>query len=108
MKDYREIGLETYGDKCEICGHSMVEVHHISYQEQWALEIELRKAVKAKRDISKLLQKAKDQGYLEWDGNQLSKDNRSTNLSVLCGNCHTLIHRIDVGMNLIKAIDRRK
>lgn len=106
--DYRQLGLESYGYKCEICGHSLVEVHHISYQEQWEMEKKLREATKQKRNITKLLEEAKEKGFLQWDDNQLSKDNRSTNLSVLCGNCHTLIHQLDVGMNIIKVLDRRK
>ncbi|MCU5076777.1 hypothetical protein OB985_04135 [Bacillus cereus] len=106
--DYRLIGLETYGHRCEICGHSLVEVHHIDYQEQQALEIQIRKAIKAGKDTTELLETAKEQGYEEWDGNQLSKNNQSTNLSVLCGNCHCLIHRLDAGKKLLKVLERRR
>lgn len=105
--DYRQLGLETYGYKCEICSYSIVEIHHISYKEQWDLEKKLRKE-KELEEILELLKRARELGFLNWDGKQLSKDDRSTNLSVLCGNCHSLIHRLDVGMNLLKVIDRRK
>jgi hypothetical protein len=102
--DYRQAGLETYGHKCEICGYSIVEVHHINYQEHQAIENKLRKT----DNPESLLEKAREMNFTDWDGHQLSKDNRSTNLAVLCGNCHSLIHRLDVGMNLIKVLDRRK
>lgn len=106
--EYRETGLSTYGDRCEICGFHIVEVHHIDYQEHQKVENKIRTAVKKKQNITKLLEEAADLGYLYWDGNQLSKDNRSTNLSVLCPNCHTLVHRIDAGMKLKGAIPPRK
>lgn len=106
--DYRSTGLNTYGNRCEICGHSQVEVHHIDYQEQQQLEKTIRKAAKAGEDLTKLLELAKKEGYEEWDGNQLSKNNRSTNLAILCGNCHSLIHRLDAGMKLLKVIERRR
>jgi hypothetical protein len=106
--DYRLTGLETYGYRCEICGHSLVEVHHIDYQEQQQLESLIRKAAKAGEDLTKLLELAKNAGYEEWDSNQLSKNDRSTNLAVLCGNCHSLIHRLDVGKKLLKVLERRR
>ena len=105
MKDYRDIGIETYGDKCEICSHSLVEVHHINYQEQWNIERRLRKDF---NNRDQLLKEARSLGFLKWDGNQLSKDDRSTNLAVLCGNCHTLIHKLDVGLNILKVLSKRK
>jgi predicted HNH restriction endonuclease len=106
MKDYRDIGLETYGNKCEICGHGLVEVHHIGYQEHQHYEDMLREA---KGDVlTSLLADAKSKGFLKWDGHNLEKDNRSTNLSVLCSNCHTLVHTLDAGMNLLKAIPKRR
>lgn len=111
--DYRELGLQTYGNKCEICGHSAVEVHHISYQEHNEIENQLRFAVKNKADsdyIEKLKIQANGQGYLNWDSKtkQLSKDDRSFNLSVLCGNCHTTMHKLDVGMKILNILPERK
>jgi len=106
--EYRERGLNTYGNKCEICGYGLVEVHHLDYQEHQEVEDRLRKAVKKNEDITELLAEARKKGYLFWDGRQLEKDNRSTNLSVLCGNCHTLVHRIDCGLKLLKALPPRK
>lgn len=105
MENYRNLGLFTYGNSCEICGNHMVEVHHIDYQEHQLLENKLRYAVKKDLDITNLLEEAEG---LEWDGRQLSKNNKSTNLAVLCGNCHNLIHKMDVGMKLIKALPKRK
>jgi predicted HNH restriction endonuclease len=107
-KDYRQAGIETYGDRCELCQFSLVEVHHIDYQEHQELENRIRATVKAKKDITSLLIEAVEKGYLEWKNNQLEKDNRSTNLAVLCGNCHTLIHRIDCGKKLLGALRPRK
>lgn len=106
--EYRERGLNTYGNKCEICGFGLVEVHHLDYQEHQEVEDQLRKAVRKNQDITELLEEARKKGYLFWDGRQLEKDNRSTNLSVLCGNCHTLVHRIDCGLKLLKALPPRK
>jgi len=106
---YRERGLSAYGDKCEICGHSSTEVHHISYQEHNEMEVKIRKAKDHDAYLA-LLEEAKKQGYLVYDvrSKQLEKDNRSTNLSVLCGNCHTLMHKMDVGLKLLKALSPRK
>lgn len=106
--EYREAGLQAYGDRCEICGYHIVEVHHIDYQEHQAVEDKIRAAVRKKKDITKLLEEAAALGYLFWDGRQLSKDNRSTNLAVICPNCHSLIHLMDVGMKLKKALPPRK
>lgn len=107
--DYRQLGLETYGYKCEICSYSIVEVHHINYKEQWDIENKLRKEQRLDR-ADALLKLAKELGFSEYNfkTKQLAKDDSSTNLAVLCGNCHSLIHRLDVGMNLLKVIDRRK
>lgn len=106
--DYREAGILTYGDRCELCGYSIIEVHHLNYQEHQKMENKIREAFKAGKDITGLLQEAAKQGFLQWDGYQLEKDNRSTSLSVLCPNCHTLIHRIDCGMKLLGALTPRK
>jgi hypothetical protein len=106
-RGYREVGLATYGNKCEICGHSSVEVHHIDYQEHQRAEDEIRLVLRRGGVITHLLEKAKLRGWLTWDGRQLGKNDSSTNLSVLCGNCHTLIHKIDVGMKLLNALTKR-
>lgn len=109
-KSYRDIGIEMYGSQCEICSHGIVEVHHIDYHKHQEFENRMRKAVKM-RDydlLEQLLEKAKECGFLEWDGEQLSKDDRSTNLAVLCSNCHSLIHGLDVGVNLLNVLNRRK
>jgi len=108
MSEYRELGLATYGDKCEICGHSMVEVHHINYKLHQQEEDRIRKAIKKGEPIDQLIDNAKKLGFQYWDGHDLEKDNSSTNLSVLCSNCHTLIHRLDAGMSLLKVLSERK
>jgi hypothetical protein len=105
---YREIGLNAYGNKCEMCGFSLVEVHHVDYKLHQDMENALRLALKRGQDTYELLQKAKTLGFLEWDGHDLSKDNRSTNLSVLCPNHHTLVHTADLGLALLKLIPKRK
>jgi hypothetical protein len=109
-KHYRENALKTYGESCEICGHrTSLEVHHINYQEQQQMEQMLRFAYKYKDpQYKEMLSEAKSKGFVEFNNNQLAKDDSTTNLSVLCGNCHSLIHTIDVGMKLLKAIKPRK
>ncbi len=107
---YRDIGIRVYGNKCEICSYSIIEVHHIDYHRHQEYEDNIRKASKM-RDydlLEKLIEEAKECGFLEWKGNQLSKDDRSTNLSVLCGNCHSLIHALDSGVNLLNVLSERK
>lgn len=106
--NYRETAIATYGTKCEICTYGIVEVHHIGYQEHQETEDYIRYLFKNGNDISVELAKAYALGFLKWDGNQLSKDDRSTNLSCLCSNCHYLIHLMNVGLRLLKAIPERK
>lgn len=110
-KDYRQVGIETYGDRCEICGYaSIIEVHHTHYQEHQALEDRIRRAYRNNMDISLLLEEAKGQGWLFFDKKtlQLDKGHQPSLLSVLCGNCHSLIHKMDVGLKLLKALKPRK
>lgn len=104
---YRETGLSVYGHKCELCGFSVVEVHHIGYQLHTEWENKIRSKYRAGEDISIMLEEVKALGFLSWNGQDLSKDNRSTNLAVLCGNCHSLVHLFDAGMNLLKALPKR-
>jgi len=106
--NYRDAGLLTYGHNCEICAHSAVEVHHIDYQEHQQVEDMLRYLWKNGQDYSKELAEAQAKGYLTFKNGQLAKDDRTTNTSVLCGNCHNLVHRIDVGKKLLKALQPRK
>jgi hypothetical protein len=109
--DYRDVGLDTYGNRCELCGYaSCVEVHHTHYQEHQELEDKIRAAFKAGKDISSLVEEAKAQGWMYFDKKtlQLDKGNAPKLLSVLCGNCHSLIHKMDVGLKLLKAISPRK
>lgn len=106
--DYRQIGLDTYGQRCEFCGNSMVEVHHIDYQEHQNMENRIRRAAKNLMDLTLLLEEANQKGWLKWDGKDLEKNNSSFNLSVLCGNCHNLVHRMDVGMKILGALERRR
>lgn len=106
--DYRQIGLETYGNRCEWCSSYLVEVHHIDYQEHQLMENRIRRAVKNQMDLTSLLEEAKQKGYLEWDGKDLEKNNSSQNVAVLCPNHHTLVHRMDVGMKILGALERRK
>jgi hypothetical protein len=109
-KYYRDAAIEKYGHACEICGHSIVEVHHINYQEHGNIEKQIRAAEKSgnKNAISSLIENAKYMGFVEYKNGQLSKDDHVGNLSVLCGNCHSLIHLMDVGLKLLKALKGRK
>lgn len=110
-KNYRENALKTYGESCEICGHrTSLEVHHINYQDQQQMEDLLRRAKKyyVEADFQKLLAEANSMGFVEFEKNQLAKDDSTKNLSVLCGNCHSLVHTMDVGNRLLKAIKPRK
>lgn len=104
---YREDGIGVYGDKCELCGHGLVEVHHIDYQEHQEIEDMLRYLSKYGNDITELLAEAKSKGYLYWSGHQLSKDDLTRNLSVLCPNCHTLVHRVNMGKKLLRVLPKR-
>jgi hypothetical protein len=109
--DYRDVGLQTYGNRCEICGYGVcLEVHHTHYQEHQDLEDQIRSAFKAGKDIYSLLDEAKAQGWTYFDKKtlQLDKGNRPDLLSVLCGNCHSLVHKMDVGLKLLKALAPRK
>jgi hypothetical protein len=105
---YREIGLNVYGDHCEICGYGIVEVHHIDYKLHNDYERVLRKKVKANQNVESILENAKQEGFLEWSGHQLSKDDRSINLAVLCPNCHAMVHKADIGLALLKLLPERK
>jgi predicted HNH restriction endonuclease len=105
-KNYREAALKTYGEACELCGHrTSLEIHHINYQEHQEVEDELR-YYPTETNINN----AKEQGfdYYNPKTKQLSKDDSTTNLSVLCGNCHSLCHLIDYGKNILKALKERK
>ncbi|MEH7116117.1 hypothetical protein V7128_01660 [Neobacillus vireti] len=109
-KYYRKAALEKYGEACEICGHrTSLEVHHIDYQEHQAIEDELKKLQKLGTLTNDRLQFAKDNGYDLYDvaTRQLSKNDDTKNTSVLCGNCHSLVHTMDVGKKLLKAIKER-
>jgi hypothetical protein len=109
--DYRDVGLQTYGNRCEICGYGVcLEVHHTHYQEHQDLEDQIRAAFKAGKDITSLLDEAKAQGWTYFDKKtlQLDKGNQPNLLSVLCGNCHSLVHKMDVGLKLLKALSPRK
>jgi ribosomal protein L44E len=113
-KEYRKAALTKYGEQCELCGHrTSLEVHHIDYQEHQAMEDNLRNM---NRDMNKdgkvylnLLNQAKYSGYDMFDTktNQLTKNDDTRNTSVLCGNCHSLIHLMDVGKLLLKALKPR-
>lgn len=110
-KDYRNSALNTYGDSCELCGHrTSLEVHHINYQEQWDIERKIRSAEKKSQLnlVNELIDTAKSMGFDEYKDGQLSKDDSTTNLSVLCGNCHSLVHLIDVGLKLLRALKPRR
>jgi hypothetical protein len=111
-KDYRQVGIESYGDRCEICGYSsIVEVHHVYYQEHQAMEDVMRGLIKAGKEIpDSIKQAALEHGWNTFDKKtlQLDKGNAPHLLSCLCGNCHALIHKMDVGLKLLKAIKPRK
>jgi hypothetical protein len=108
--DYRQLGLDTYGHACELCGfRAIVEIHHLAYNlhNEWEKRIRLAKKLNAS-NYEDLLEQAKELGYLTFEYNQLDKDNRSTNLSVLCPNCHSLVHLVDMDMSLLKALPPRR
>jgi hypothetical protein len=111
-KNYRESALKTYGEACELCGHrTSLEVHHINYQEHQAAENMLRGFEKAGKPIPQSVLTGMKTGgwdYFNPESGQLSKDDSTTNLSVLCGNCHSLCHLIDYGKNILKALKERK
>jgi hypothetical protein len=111
-KYYRQTALEKYGEACEICGHrTSLEVHHIDYQEHQAMENKLRAALKhIEPELNQLIEEAKTAGYDEFDkeARSLSKNDDSHNTSVLCGNCHSLIHALDSGKKILRVLKERK
>jgi hypothetical protein len=110
-KNYREAALKTYGEACELCGHrTSLEIHHINYQEHQEIENKIRLAEKKDWQVSGpgLITIASKMGFTDYKNGQLAKDDSTTNLSVLCGNCHSLCHLIDYGKNLLKALKERK
>ena len=111
-KFYRKSALRIYGEACEICGHRQtLEIHHIDYQEHQEVENHLRQVAKSvnKDYIIGEMAKAKEQGYDIFDSRigQLSKNDDTGNLSVLCGNCHSFLHLVDYGKLLLNAIKPR-
>lgn len=109
-KEYRKSALDTYGEACELCGHrTSLEVHHINYQEHQTFEDNIRKGKSdSLREVA--IKAAKEVGFDYWDEKtkQLTKDDSTKNLSVLCGNCHSLCHLIDYGMKIKKALKERR
>lgn len=116
MNNYHDDALAAYGTVCEWvgCGWNVAEcdVHHISYQEQQEIEKTIRNAIKIgdMNLFAQLLVKANDMGYLHYDKktNQLEKDNRVSNLTVLCPNHHRYTHEQDLGKAILSYIPIRK
>lgn len=108
-KNYRKSAIAVYGEACEICGHrTSLEVHHIDYQEHQEIENKIRKASRDNHPSFKsLVSQAKAMGYDEFEFGQLSKNDDTENTSVLCGNCHGLMHCMDVGKKVLKALKPR-
>jgi predicted HNH restriction endonuclease len=108
-KNYRKSALRTYGEACEICGHrTSLEIHHIDYQEHQKIENKLKDLYRMDgMGFSKLMEEAKKQGYDEFRNGQLSKNDDTGNLAVLCGNCHSFLHLVDYGKLLLNAIKPR-
>lgn len=108
-KEYRKSALIQYGESCELCGHrTSLEVHHINYQEQQEIERKIREADRKALAIGGLIEIAKSMGFDEYKNGQLSKDDNTKNLSVLCGNCHSFVHLIDMGLKLLRALKPRR
>jgi hypothetical protein len=111
-KSYRQSALVTYGESCELCGHrTSLEVHHIDYKEHQEIEDLLRYQLKYDTmTFRETMDEAKKLGYDVFNSGdkQLSKNDDTKNLSVLCGNCHSLCHLIDYGKNLLKALKSRR
>lgn len=109
MISYRDNAINTYGHRCELCSYqAVVEVHHIDYVGHQLLENKIRLAKKTNGDVAGLIQTANEAGYDTFEYNQLAKDDRTTNLAVLCPTCHSFIHVLDSGTNLLRALPIRK
>lgn len=110
-KHYRKTALEKYGEACELCGHrTSIEVHHIDYQQQQAMEKRLREALKyIEPEFDQIMKEAIGAGYDEFDkeARSLSKNDDSQNICVLCCNCHALMHKLDIGKKLLRALKPR-
>lgn len=116
VQGYRKDAIKEYGEKCEWIGcgwdAASCDVHHINYQEQWEIERAIRKAV-IDNDMglfAQLLSKARDMGFPTYNQKtrQLDKDDRVSNLVVLCPNHHRYVHSEDLGMKVLNFIPKRK
>ena len=116
IKRYAEIGIETYGSKCEFnkCGweDATCDVHHINYQEQQEIEKKIRRAIKENNVelTNQLILEACQKGFLffNYETMDLEKDHRSMNLAILCPNHHRYVHYVDMGMDILNKIPPRK
>lgn len=114
--EYNELGKKVYGRVCEFdgCGWDLAtcDVHHISYKEQQEYEKLLRHFYK-NNDLDSFkmtLYNAKSEGFNHFNSVtlQLTKDDRSTNLCVLCPNHHRYVHHFDIGLDILNYIPERK
>lgn len=116
MPDYSDDAKKVYGNACEFdgCGwqEASCDVHHINYDEQQGIEVLIRQALKKKDNVKaeQLIKQAKDKGFLSFDKKtmELDKDNRTTNLAVLCPNHHRYTHFKDLKMSILNHLPPRK
>ena len=114
--NYSDYGRSVYGNACEFdeCNwnDATCDVHHINYQEQQAIEEKIREYKKDNKleEKEKLIVVAKKRGFLDYDEktNQLSKDDRASNLCVLCPNHHRYVHYVDMGKDVLTRIKERR
>lgn len=112
---YSLTGRETYGHACEFVGcgwdTAICDVHHINYKEQQMVEQGIREALKSgsKNMLDFYENRRKEFGFGEFNKktNQLPKDDRAKNLTVLCPNHHRYVHTVDMGMDILKYIPKR-
>jgi hypothetical protein len=114
--EYVDKAKKAYGSKCEFenCGweDAQCDVHHINYKEQQDYEKTIRKAIK-EDDVeltNKTIMQANKRGFLffNYQTMQLTKDDRINNLAVLCPNHHRYVHSLDLGMDILNRIPKRK
>jgi hypothetical protein len=114
---YAENARKTYGTKCEWVGcgwdAATCDVHHISYVQHQEFENKLRHMIRlgdSPEKLAAVLADAREHGYLTFNQTtkELSKDDRVSNLAVLCPNHHRYVHEKDLGMDLLKYIPSRR
>jgi hypothetical protein len=113
---YAEKAKAMYGDKCEWfgCGwdQGTCDVHHMNYGNHQDMENHLRAYFimndMKSFDLMQVVATSMGCGLFNFKTRQLPKDDRTQNTVVLCPNHHRFVHTIDLKMNIVSYIPKRK